>query len=113
MCFHGNQHPSSKKHPFIFLYSEYQSFMFTYFPDMNSPIFPRPILDDIYCRNVTLKWVELFCFNSAELRRTFTKGRTGGNAQIIRTLKTKVIQAPRLWTAEDTSNKADARQPGW
>ena len=47
MCFHSNQHPSSIKHPFISLYSKYQSFIFTCFPDMNSPIFP--ILDDIYC----------------------------------------------------------------
>ena len=40
MCFHSNQHPSSIKHPFISLYSKYQSFMFTCFPDMNSPVFP-------------------------------------------------------------------------
>ena len=47
MCFHSNQHPSSIKHPFISLYSKYQSFIFTCFPDMNTPVFP--ILDDIYC----------------------------------------------------------------
>ena len=47
MCFHGNQDPSSIKHPFISLYSKYQSFIFNYFPDMNSPVFPS--LDDIYC----------------------------------------------------------------
>ena len=53
MCFHSNQHPSSIKHPFTSLYSKYQSFIFTCFPDMNSSIFPS--LDDIYCMNLYSK----------------------------------------------------------
>ena len=47
MCFHGNQHPSSIKHPFISLYLKYQFLSFICLPVMNSPIFPS--LDDIYC----------------------------------------------------------------
>ena len=47
MCFHGNQHPSSIKHPFINIYSKYQSFMFICLLNMTSPVFPS--LDDIYC----------------------------------------------------------------
>ena len=47
MCFHGNQHPLSIKHPFISLYTKYQSHKFICFPIMNSPVFPS--LDDIYC----------------------------------------------------------------
>ena len=47
MCFHGNQHPSSIKHPFISLYSKYHPFMFICLLNMTSPIFPS--LDDIYC----------------------------------------------------------------
>ena len=47
MCFHGNQHPWAIKHPFISLYSKYQSFKYIYLPAMSSPIFP--ILADIYC----------------------------------------------------------------
>ena len=52
MCFHGNQHPSSIKHPFISLYSKYQFFIFNCFPDMHSPVFP--ILDDNYCMLIHL-----------------------------------------------------------
>ena len=51
ICFHDNQYPSSIKHPFVSLYSKYQSFIFVCLPDMNSPIFPS--LDDIYCRLLT------------------------------------------------------------
>ena len=47
MCFHGNQDPSSIKHPFISLYSKYHPFMFICLLNMNSPVFPS--LDDIYC----------------------------------------------------------------
>ena len=47
MCFHGNQHPSSIKHPFISLYSKYHPFIFICLLNMNSPVFPS--LDDIYC----------------------------------------------------------------
>ena len=47
MCFHGNQHLWATKHPFISLYSKYQSFTFIHFSVMNSPVFPN--LDDIYC----------------------------------------------------------------
>ena len=58
MCFHGNQHPSSIKHPFISLYSKYQFFMFICLPNMNSPVFPS--LDDIYCSQIkgcSFKWI--------------------------------------------------------
>ena len=47
MCFHGNQYPWAIKHPFINLYSKYQSLKFIYLPVMNSPVFPS--LDDNYC----------------------------------------------------------------
>ena len=47
MCFHSNQHPWATKHPFISLYSKYQSLKKICFPVMNSPVFPS--LDDIYC----------------------------------------------------------------
>ena len=47
MCFHGNQHPWAIKHPFISLYSKYQSLQHICLPVVNSPIFPS--LDDIYC----------------------------------------------------------------
>ena len=47
MCFHGNQHPWAIKHPFISLYSKYQSLKFICLPVVNSPAFPS--LDDIYC----------------------------------------------------------------
>ena len=47
MCFHSNQHPWAIQHPFISLYSKYQSFKFICLPVMNSPVFPS--LDDIYC----------------------------------------------------------------
>ena len=47
MCFHGNQHPSSIKYPFISLYSKYHPFIFICLLNMNSPVFPS--LDDIYC----------------------------------------------------------------
>ena len=47
MCFHGNQHPWATKHPFISLYSKYQSLKFICLPVMDSPVFPS--LDDIYC----------------------------------------------------------------
>ena len=48
MCFHGNQHLLSIKHPFISLYSKYQLFRFIYPSIMNSPVFL--CLDDIYCK---------------------------------------------------------------
>ena len=47
MCFHGNTHSWAIKHPFISLYSKYQSLKFICLPVMNSPVFPS--LDDIYC----------------------------------------------------------------
>ena len=47
MCFHGNQHQLSIKHPFDSLYSKYNSFILICLPDMNSPAFAS--LDDIYC----------------------------------------------------------------
>ena len=47
MCFHGNQHPWAIKHPFISLYSKYQSLKFICLPVVNSPAFPS--LDNIYC----------------------------------------------------------------
>ena len=47
MCFHSNQHPWAIKHPFINLYSKYQSLNFICLPVMISPLFPS--LDDIYC----------------------------------------------------------------
>ena len=47
MCFHGNQYPWAIKHPFISLYSKYQSLKFICLPVMNSPVFPS--LDNIYC----------------------------------------------------------------
>ena len=53
MCFHGNQHPSSIKHPFISLYSKYHPFMFICLLNMNSPVFPS--LDDIYCITIDLE----------------------------------------------------------
>ena len=56
MCFHSNQHPSSIKHPFISLYFKYQSFIFSCFPDMNSPVFPS--LDDIYCTSFALHLID-------------------------------------------------------
>ena len=49
--FHGNQHPSSIKHPFISLYFKYYPFMFICLLNMNSPVFPS--LDDIYCINIS------------------------------------------------------------
>ena len=47
ICFHSNQHPWAIKHPFISLYSKYQSLMYICLPVMNSPLFPS--LDDIFC----------------------------------------------------------------
>ena len=47
MCFPINQHSLSMKHLFISLYFKYQSFMFTCFLSMNSPVYPS--LDVIYC----------------------------------------------------------------
>ena len=47
MCFHGNQHPWATKHPFISLYSKYQSLKYICLPVMNFPVFPS--LDDINC----------------------------------------------------------------
>ena len=52
MCFHGNQHPWAIKHPFISLYSKYQSFKYICLPVRNSPIFPS--LDDIHCTFLAL-----------------------------------------------------------
>ena len=50
MCFQSNQHLLSMKHPFISLYSQYQTFISICLLNMNSPVFPS--LDDIYCRCV-------------------------------------------------------------
>ena len=47
MCFHSNQHPWATKHPFISLYSKYQSLKYNCLPVVNYPIFPS--LDNIYC----------------------------------------------------------------
>ena len=47
MCFHGNQHSWAIKHPFISLYSKYQSLNFICLPVMKTPVFLS--LDDIYC----------------------------------------------------------------
>ena len=57
MCFHGNRHPSSIKHPLINLYTKYQSLRFICFPIMNSPVFPS--LDDIYCTSFIGTLLEL------------------------------------------------------
>ena len=60
MCFHGNQHPWAIKHPFISLYSKYQSLDFICLPVMYSPVFPS--LDDIFCMpcgDMLLNWDRL------------------------------------------------------
>ena len=46
------------KHPFISLYSKYQSLKHICLPVVNSPIFPS--LDDIYCKNMINKIYSLF-----------------------------------------------------
>ena len=53
MYFHGNQHPWAIKHPFISLYSKYQSPKFICHPVMKSPVFPS--LDDIYCMKMRIR----------------------------------------------------------
>jgi len=72
MCFHGNQHPSSTKHPFISLYSKYHPFIFICPLNMNSPVFPS--LDDIYCMSIAIDDDTMTGLSSFALKRINLNG---------------------------------------
>ena len=82
MCFHGNQHPLAKKHPFVSVYSKYQSLKYIYLPVMNSPVFPS--LDDIYCmHNDHMTWVRKSKRCGSILRSTWKLSRFQDSVTIV------------------------------
>ena len=96
MCFHGNQHPSAIKHPFISLYSKYLKYICL--PVVNSPVFPS--LDDIYCTTKTASSFQI----SEESRR---RKRLPDNTWIARISNSKFSKPHK---SPDFERKKSARE---
>ena len=75
MYFHGNQHPWAIKHPFISLYSKYQSLKYICLPIMTSPVFPS--LDKIYCISLFQNNSILILIDKIKNEQTLTHGLSG------------------------------------